>query len=65
MLRKQAEEFDFPDDAEIPEDTCPVCIDGMRDACMLSQDLLVAVMTEDSGRVLECGHEMCHGMFAS
>jgi hypothetical protein len=62
LARAMADSFDLPDDANVPDAACPVCRDsecglgvegGGADGCV--------VLTTDSGRILECGHEMCYG----
>jgi hypothetical protein len=40
------EDGDLPEGTDVPDSQCPVCYD---------------VMTTDSGRILECGHEVCFG----
>ncbi|PCH42875.1 hypothetical protein WOLCODRAFT_102715 [Wolfiporia cocos MD-104 SS10] len=44
MARARANQFDFDDESDEPEPTCPVCGD---------------LFMNDSGRLLACGHEVC------
>ena len=58
------------DDLEAPDGDCPVCNEGrfMSIAVLAAIKSIFAVLvdsSENSGRVLACGHEICFGKISS
>ncbi|KAG5219511.1 SNF2 family DNA-dependent ATPase [Salix suchowensis] len=59
-----SELIDFADMIAEGNDTCPVCHDRMLFQLLVLYMLTIYSIRNGSGRIIECGHELCFGMIA-